>query len=188
MMRKMISATMREGSKVEIMAVVLSVTILSVALLMLIVVFQPTISQATITVAHAGSPANAAGIWTYVNTFSNITNQADGDKFIYGEEVSNWSGTFKGVSYDSFTAVLSGCMYPGSMTFEGQIDFFGNVKDKVGTLVILYHGEAIRKDGLWVSGHWSILSGTGDLANLHGEGTFWGLFGCLEYSGQTYFE
>jgi len=74
------------------------------------------------------------------------------------------------------------------MTFKGQIDFNGKVGDKVGTLVIIFVGNTTKYGGIWGSGQWSISSGTGDLANLRGEGSFWGRGGNLIYTGQIYIE
>ena len=174
---------MREGerSTVEIIAVISSVAILSVALLMLILVLQSKMSQSTITTVPVGPPTNVAGIWTYANTFLQID---DNNTFICGKEKSAWSGTFEGTSYDIITITNYINDY---ITFEGWIDFNGKVKDKVGSLVILFHGKAIMKYGLGIVGQWSILSGTDDLANLRGEGSFWGWRGYLEYSGKIQF-
>jgi len=192
MMRKVIVDPMREGvgRKVEIVAVMLSIAILSVALLMFMVVVpsrisQSRMSQSTITAGNAGPSANVAGIWTYMNTLQKITYQADGNTLIYGKWESTWSGTFEGISHDSFTGTV---YLSGSITLKGQVDFNGKVKGKVGTLVIQFLGKVIRKDELRVFGQWSISSGTGDLANLRGEGSIRGYGGYLVYSGQIYFE
>jgi len=190
MNRMEILAPIGEGFMVEKILVTFSVAILSVALLMLIAVFQPTIfqskmSQSTTTVVHAGPPTNVTGIWACMKTFPKKINQ-DGNIFISGDEESLWSGTFEGISDDSFTKTM---YLSNSMTYNGQIDFIGKVNNKIGTLVILFLCKGQRKDGSWVFGQWWILIGTGDLANLHGGGSYWGWWGSsLIYTGQIYFE
>lgn len=130
---------------------------------------------------YATTPATASGAWTYVPTFTQRV--AGGNTFRYGEEVSTWTGTFDGTSNDVFTAVI----HPsGHVTVTGLIDFTGIVNGAEGTLVIRFVGTRVLP-GPW-SGQWVILSGSGDLANLHGQGTWWGPPTDVDYSGQIHFD
>ena len=55
---------------------------------------------------------------------------------------------------------------------------------KTGSLVLMFNG-ILGGDGIWV-----IISGTGELANLHGQGTFssTGGFPQIAYEGQIHFD
>jgi hypothetical protein len=142
---------------------------------------------------HATKPIPASGIWTYTfpSTFIE-TREADGNTFIYADEDGLWhDGTFLGTSYDVFTVVV----HPsGFWNVRGLSFFDGTVDGKEGSLVILFVGKKTGEPFLW-SGQWVILSGTGELADLHGQGTWWGpgalepwVPGDLEYSGQIHFK
>ena len=126
----------------------------------------------------------ASGTWEYTVTLLEDTKVAGGNLFRYGEEIGTWTGTFEGTSEDYFELVV----HPsGFVTCQGQINFDGIVKGKSGTMVILFVGKKNLEIGLW-SGKWVILSGTGDLANLRGKGTWEGPSFNLDYSGQIHFE
>ena len=91
-----------------------------------------------------------------------------------------------------------------SGTFDGEIwhgakflnlrdvlTFTGTVDGKSGTLTIRLIGMAslVNLSVIeWTSGHWEIMTGTGDLANLEGQGTWWGTNNNVEYSGLIQFE
>jgi len=127
----------------------------------------------------------ASGTWEYTVTLLEDTKVAGGNLFRYGEEIGTWTGTFVGESFDYFELVV----HPsGFVTCQGQINFEGSVNGgKSGTMVILFIGKKNLEIGLW-SGKWVILSGTGDLANLRGKGTWEGPSFNLDYSGQIHFE
>jgi len=151
---------------------------LSAVLLMCIVTLLSTLSTAV----HATPPTTASGEWTYTPTPIDIR-YADGNTFIHGEEVSTWTGTFLGASYDVFTVIRHEKIW----NVEGLIDFTGTVNGKSGTLVILFVGKLTPPPGEW-SGEWVILSGTGDLENLRGQGTWWGPPKDVDYSGKMHFD
>jgi len=139
-----------------------------------------------IPIVHATPPQTAEGEWKYslLPGYPVTTKVAGGNTFRYGEEEGTWTGTFDGTSEDYFEVI----MHPsGFVTCQGQINFDGTVNGKSGTMVILFVGKKNLETGLW-SGKWVILSGTGDLANLRGKGTWEGPSFDLDYSGQIHFE
>ena len=144
--------------------------------------------------AHAHPPTSASGDWTYVPTVIEIVKVAGQNTFIYGEDVGEWHGTFEGTSTEQF--ILVNHARAGFNNYAGVIQFTGTVADsdgtlRSGTMVIHTHG---RQDpgtlepspNLW-EGSWVIVSGTGDLADLHGRGTFTGPSLDLDYAGQIHF-
>ncbi len=152
------------------------------ALLVCLVALLPVLM---IPAVQATPPEPASGSWTYIVDLIEITKVAGGNTFKYGEETGTWTGTFVGTSFDFFELVV----HPsGYVTCQGQISFTGTVNgDKTGTMVILFVGKKNLDIGLW-SGKWVILGGTGDLAYLHGQGTWEGPSFNLDYSGQIHFE
>ena len=133
------------------------------------------------TAVHATPPTTASGEWTYY-LVSWDYRMADGNMIFTGTEHSTWTGTFVGESDDVFKGVIHSS---GFLTYQIHIYFEGMVESKSGTLVILVNG-AETADGSSVWGQWVILSGTGDLANLHGQGKYSGIGGDLLYSGQIH--
>jgi hypothetical protein len=69
-------------------------------------------------------------------------------------------------------------------TFEGTVD--GNE----GTLTMSLESKGTSPPTpLSTKGTWVIISGTGELSNLYGQGTWWNLgAGVLEYEGQIHFD
>jgi len=152
------------------------------ALIICIVALLPML---LIPAAYATPSEPASGTWAYTVTHIEDTKVAGGNTFRYGEEIGTWTGTFVGTSFDYFELVV----HPsGFVTCQGQINFEGTVNgDKSGTMVILFVGKKNLEINLW-SGKWVILSGTGDLANLRGKGTWEGPSFNLDYSGQIHFD
>ena len=157
-----------------------------VLLASLVICMLALLSTLSISV-HATPPTSAWGTWTYILKpgYPVVTKVADGNTFKYGEESGTWTGTFEGTSDDAFTLV----MHPeGFVTCEGRIHFTGSVNDASGELFILFVGKRTwSPPGPW-SGQWVIISGTGYLANLHGQGTWSGPPFNLAYSGQIHFD
>jgi len=154
---------------------------LSAALLMCMVALLSTLSTAV----HATPPTTAEGRW-YYTPYPSPPRWADGNQFIYGYEYSTWTGTFDGTSYDVFTVVV----HPSGFRYvEGLIDFDGTVMGKSGSMVIRFVGKGTGTPPTveW-SGQWVILSGTGELASLCGQGTWWGPAKAVYYSGKIHFE
>ena len=69
--------------------------------------------------------------------------------------------------------------------------FTGTVLGYAGTLVMRLEsrGTLPATTPYTTMGTWVIISGTGELANLHGQGTWWNLgLGQFEYEGQIHFD
>lgn len=135
---------------------------------------------------HPKRPIPASGTWIYTPTPDRIWT-GYGNTFRYGHEVSTWTGTFDGTSYDVFTVVVHPEL---DLNVEGLINFNGTVNGKSGFLVIRFDGKKPAGENWY--GQWVILSGEGDLANLCGQGTWWGPGypdpKGLEYSGRIRFD
>lgn len=94
---------------------------------------------------------------------------ADGKTFLFAEEWETWVGDFEGEGHAYFIVMLydSGLM---EVVLISTID--GVVDGKEGTLVLRLVGNK-PADGGWF-GTWVILSGTEDLADIKGQGIWWG--------------
>ena len=136
--------------------------------------------------AHAGPPDTVSGTFDYTFEVTDIR-EADGNTFLYATEDEVWEGTFEGTSEAVFRVEM---FSSGFWNVWLRSDFTGKVLDKEGTMVIQLVGKK-PAGGDWY-GHWVILSGTGDLAKVRGQGTWWGPgFGsspAIYYSGKMHFE
>lgn len=91
-------------------------------------------------------------------------------------------GTFTGDVTDAWVEVW----HTDFLNLRDVLMFTGTVDGKSGTLTIRLVGTATLPDLEW-TGHWEIMRGTGDLANLEGQGTWWGTANDVEYSGVIQF-
>jgi hypothetical protein len=97
----------------------------------------------------------------------------------YEREMAPRDGNFQGESTEVYDVVLfgsEGVLPPDLPVFEyghykGIVTLTGTVLGEEGTLEILFVGTSPGDIAYW-TGTWRILSGTDDLANLHGQGTF----------------
>jgi len=117
--------------------------------------------------------------------------EAGCNTFLKTFEEGWWSGTFNGSSTEDGTVVIH-CS--GAWSFKAIVSFEGSVAGKMGTLTMSVVGS--RPDGLadW-EGRYVILSGTGELASLRSQGTWWGPgapapgeWGDIYYDGNYHFE
>ncbi|HEX9908377.1 MAG TPA: hypothetical protein VGB78_07945 [Thermoplasmata archaeon] len=136
--------------------------------------------------AVVAKPMTVSGTVTYYPYIISSRN-AGGNTFLEGAETANWYGSFEGTSFDTWIV----CAHPSD--FWGlpdgvHVSFTGYACGIWGTLEILLVGKGPLADNVphW-TGHWVILSGTGDLANLEGNGDWWGVGTSLEYSGHAEF-
>jgi Protein of unknown function (DUF3224) len=145
------------------------------------------------TTAVAGPPEGASGDWTYVPDLAGLTFRTAGNTtFVDGTEVSTFTGTFVGTSDDEFVVV---CHQKGPESFMNfvkiTIDFTGEVDGRVGGLTMKATGKqdstTCDPSGAIWSGKWVILGGTGDLADLHGNGAWTGPSFDLDYTGKVHF-
>ena len=159
-------------------------------LLALLTVLMISLLSTLSTPAHAGPPTDVEGLWQY-QPFIEKMRFADGNTFLETFENGLWSGTFSGTSTEDGKVVIHSS---GSWSFKGKVFFDGMVNGKSGKLTMRVVGS--RPDALtdW-QGKWVILSGTGDLTTLRGQGTWWGpgapapeQWGDIYYSGQIHFE
>lgn len=135
--------------------------------------------------AHAGPPENASGLWVYEPTVVDIK-EAGGNTFFYTTEVGIWTGTFEGDSTEVGVVVWHSA---GFNSYKGTVSFVGSVDGKSGTLTMLAVGKKPdRQPGTEWEGTWVILGGTGDLANLHGQGVWWGASRNINYTGNVHFD
>jgi hypothetical protein len=154
----------------------------------LIICVVAVLSTLIIPVVRATPPEPVSGEWTYIPTIIS-ERWANGNQFCDGVEDSIWTGTFSGTSYDTFT-VIKHDADPGPPSFVnviGVINFEGNVGDKNGELVIKFVGKKTGEPLEWY-GTWVILSGSGELENLRGQGTWWGPSMDLDYAGKIHFK
>ena len=140
--------------------------------------------------ALAGPPEKAEGLWQY-QPFILEVKEAGCNTFLTTFENGLWTGTFEGTSTEDGKVVIH-CN--GAWSFNAIVSFEGSVAGKSGTMTMSVVGT--RPDGLadW-EGKSVILNGTGDLANLRGQGTWWGpgapapeVWGDIYYEGNYHFE
>lgn len=129
---------------------------------------KPSFLPATGTITDSGAT------FTSVRTVGSNT-------IMTGTETQTYTGTFSGSAQLSFELLMH-----SSGTFDAILiaSFAGSADGKSGIVKILYvaHAEGF---GLHVTGYWVILRGIGDLANIHGQGTFEGSAGISQtYTGQ----
>lgn len=132
--------------------------------------------------AYAGPPQFVQGDFTYVPLGCEVEKWANGNQFLLGcsDEGDWYQGDFDGESTEEYKVVLHGSDGGWPPLFEsgfykGTVTFTGTVAERTGTVVMLFVGTSPGGEGgidNW-SGTWRIISGTGDLANLHGQGVFW---------------
>jgi type II secretory pathway pseudopilin PulG len=140
--------------------------------------------------AFAKQSEHAEGLWQY-QPFIDEVRLADGNTFLKTHENGKWTGTFSGKSTEDGKVVIHSS---GAWSFKGTVSFEGVVNGKTGTLTMLAVGSRPDENTDW-TGKWVILSGTGDLANLRGQGTWSGpgapapeQWGDIYYAGDIHFE
>jgi hypothetical protein len=140
--------------------------------------------------ALAGPPTEVGGLWQYTPYFVSVR-MADGNTFLETFEEAIWTGDFDGESTEDGQVVIRAS---GSWSYKGIVSFEGTVDGRSGTMEMFVAGR--RPDGFsdW-QGRFVILSGTGELASLRGQGTWWGpgapdlgQQGDIFYSGKIHFE
>ena len=115
----------------------------------------------------ATAPITASGTVNYTFEVTGMR-EADGNLFLYAIEWEDWMGDFEGTAVAFFRVEV---FSSGSMNVWLRSTFTGTVNDESGTLVIQLVGKKPLGEDWY--GQWVIISGTEDLANLRGQGT-WG--------------
>ncbi|HSR31854.1 MAG TPA: DUF3224 domain-containing protein, partial [Anaerolineae bacterium] len=141
--------------------------------------------------ALAGPPEEAGGDWSYYAEPLGDPKVAGCNMFVPAYSEGVWTGTFVGVTTEVGVVVLH-CS--GKASFSGTLSFEGEVAGKSGTMEMSAVGTCCDEQGHW-QGQWVILSGTEGLANLRGQGAWFGpgaggfnAPGKLEYAGNYHFE
>ena len=94
--------------------------------------------------------------------------QAGPNMFMDAVEQEVYRGDMVGIGNSVFTVA----MFRDFWTVWLRSEFEGKIDGREGTLVMQLVGKK-PVDGEWY-GTWVIISGTGELANAHGEGVWWG--------------
>ena len=157
--------------------------IMSIALLVGMVAFL----LLQLAVVYAKPPTAVSGSFDYTFKTTGMR-EADGNLFLYATEDEIWEGDFTGTSHAVFRVEM---FNSGFWNVWLRSSFTGTVLGKSGTLVIQLVGKKPAEED-W-HGQWVILSGTGELANLRGQGTWWGPgFDApgpdIYYMGQVHFK
>lgn len=140
--------------------------------------------------AQAGPPENASGTWWYFPIIDDVR-VAGCNTFIDSFEIGEWTGSFAGDSTE-LGKVVAYCN--GHLSFNATVTFVEvTIAGKQGGLVMSVAGT-LPVGSEW-TGSWVILSGTGELENLRGQGAWWGpgapdweQWGYVDYAGNYHFE
>jgi hypothetical protein len=142
--------------------------------------------------ASAEAPHLVSADFTYVpNCPAEDMKWANDNLFIYCTDEGEWKGDFVGTSFEDYVAVLHG--FEGFFIYKtgfyrGNATFRGVVEGREGTLEILFIGKSLGDINDW-TGTWRIISGTGELENLNGTGTFYNNDQWdIHIDGQIHFE
>jgi len=144
-----------------------------------------------VTPIQAGPPKTDSGDFWYIGTGA-TERWAGCNLFLTITEVGVWTGIFTGSSTDAGKVVLH-CN--GDWSVNELITFdFVEVDGKSGGLILSILGSRPNGVANWY-GHWVIMEGTGELANLRGQGNWYGpgaagpgQWGLLNYDGKYHFE
>jgi hypothetical protein len=152
--------------------------------LLLVTVLAGVLVLALSVPVQAGPPGIAGGEWTYGIVLPEPTYVGCNTVYEPTEDSGTFTGTFQGDETE--VGVLVG-FCNGAWSFKGFLTFTGTVDgDRSGTLEMRIVGTS--PDMASWEGTWVILSGTGDLATLRGQGTWEGAPGVLTYDGNYHFE
>lgn len=147
--------------------------------------------------AFASTPMEVSGTMAYAGPFTNLEMRTAGDNCVIDVDLSYaFSGDMQGVAPFHFRVVSHGScpampfQYSENLKARGTFD--GYVGDKEGSLDLEYVAKAwpAEPGELALTGKIIILSGTGDLANLHGllDVSYIMGDGFDSYSGQFHFD
>lgn len=138
--------------------------------------------------AGATTPKAVSGVWSWHGGEGFATDPLAGDTYIYGYELGNWTGAFRGSSYEPYTGVVRG---DGSVWAIITVNFKGRVNGAGGKMVMQLNVEEPVGDGIF--GQWAIMSGSGGLRHLRGAGTWVythsssdSVYGYADYKGAVW--
>lgn len=132
--------------------------------------------------ANAATPTTVSGEWSWSGGEFIPTDPVGGDMYFSGYEFGNWTGSFKGRSYEPFAGVSYA---EGSMWAIITIDFKGRVDGVLGKMTMQLTVEA---NAAGMGGQWAIISGIGGLRHVCGVGTWVfthadDVYGYADYQG-----
>ena len=141
-------------------------------------------------------PTTITGTWRAAGgTQISPTKIAGANKFTYFQVTGEYlTGPLEGDFIHNITTTTHygepEQLPPAKFSWKMERIFTGSVNDNQGTLLIHLRAKGIRGGAPGtLKGTWVIISGTDDLANLHGRGTFTNLGGGqFSYEGQIHFE
>jgi hypothetical protein len=153
------------------------------------------ISAFQISLVLATKPIPVEGKWRATGATSLGTKYAGGNRISCSEVEGEY---FEGPMDGTFVHTLTNIRHYGEPEQENpykynwkmERTFEGTVNDKEGTLLIHLNAKGISGGSPGtLKGTWVIISGTGDLANLRGQGTFTNAgMGVFSYKGQIHFD
>ena len=142
--------------------------------------------------AFAGNPQDASGTWYYKPSQPPEERLAGGNLHMKIVDEGYWEGTFSGDSTDHGFVII----HPnGRWTYQGWVMLDPiTVDGKTGSLEMRVNGSRPDAFSEW-TGKWVILSGSGELENLRGQGKWWGpgwqgdpaVYGVIPYDGNYHF-
>jgi len=149
-----------------------------------------------VTPAGAEPPEEASGEWAYAPDLGGITSRTAGNTtFLYGTEVSTFTGTIVGTSNDDWVVVCHQKGPESVMTsIRLTVEFTGEVAGRVGSFTMKASGKqdstVCAPVGATWYGKWVIIGGTGELADLHGNGEWTGPDNIFKwgYTGKIHFD
>jgi hypothetical protein len=138
---------------------------------------------ATAAGASAATPTAVSGEWSWSGGEFIPTDPVGDDVYFSGYEFGNWTGSFKGRSFEPFAGVAYA---DGSLWAIITIDFKGRVDGALGKMTMQLTVDA-NADGT-MGGQWAIISGIGGLRHVRGVGTWVfthgdDVYGYADYQG-----
>lgn len=122
--------------------------------------------------AYAETPTEVFGYFDYEIVDSSVVMRIAGpNTFMYASDTETWAGDIEG--YVPETEFVVRIAASGRWTFQSLMQFEGTVLGNPGTMQILLTGT-LAAPGEWWYGQWVILSASGGLAGVHGQGTWYG--------------
>lgn len=139
---------------------------------------------------YATPPTEVSGIFDMAVITVTGSRTAGPNTFIYGTDVEVWQDDLVGVGKTEW--VVRMVHASGVVTFSSLGVFTGTVLGSdEGTMEYRLTGQIPPGGGDWY-GQWVILGGTGGLANVRGQGTWWGPGMGFDpdhwYEGQVHFD
>ena len=151
----------------------------------LLILIALTVLALTPVTAYASPPTEVNGTYTFGNTTILEVRQAGGNMIIKDVTEQSLYGDVTGTAIFERTFILHS---NGKFNVQGICTVTVTEGDRIGTFTerVVATGDVITGT---VQGTTVILSGTGDLANMHGQGTITGVSNVAgTYSGVIHFD